>query len=107
ADFARYECLRHAAQCRSQIQEILTRDPLTPGAFVVELGADHCWASGLFLDAGCRVLAVDITDHLRLAPRADHPELCRIQADMNALPLHDGCADVVWATAAAHHSWDL
>ena len=26
---------------------------------------------------------------------------------MNALPLQDGSVDLVWATAAAHHSWDL
>jgi SAM-dependent methyltransferase len=26
---------------------------------------------------------------------------------MNRLPIRDASADVVWATAAAHHSWDL
>ncbi|MCG8460156.1 MAG: methyltransferase domain-containing protein, partial [Holophagales bacterium] len=67
----------------------------------------NCWASSLFLDAGCRVTAIDITEHLWLAETADAPGLARLEADMNRLPLADACADVVWATAAAHHSWDL
>lgn len=107
AEIAAYPCLGHAAESRSQIRDILKRYPLAPGELLVELGADHCWASGLFLDAGCRVIAVDITDHQRLAARGDDPALCRIKADMNALPLRNASADVVWATAAAHHSWDL
>jgi SAM-dependent methyltransferase len=102
-----FASIRHAAESRRQIQELLATHPLAGGETVVELGADHCWASGLFLDAGCRVIAVDITDHLRLAPRAPDPALCRIQADMNVLPLKTGSVEVVWATAAAHHSWDL
>jgi SAM-dependent methyltransferase len=101
-----YPCLQHARECRAQIQELLETQPIPPGV-LVELGADHCWASGLFIDAGCRVVAVDITDHLQLAPRARDPALCRIKADMNVLPLRDGSVDIVWATAAAHHSWDL
>ena len=78
-----------------------------PGAIVVELGADHCLHSGALLDSGCRVVAVDITDHSRLAPRADVPKLCRIRADMNRLPLADATVDLVWATACVHHSWSL
>lgn len=98
---------RHVSGSRRQLQEVLAQDPLEAGSVVVELGADSCWASGLFLDRDCRVLAVDISDHLRLADRADDANLCRLNADMNDLPVADGSVDVVWATAAAHHSWDL
>jgi SAM-dependent methyltransferase len=107
SEIVEYACIRHAVDSRRQIQELLAAHPLTSGETVVELGADHCWGSGVFLDAGCRVIAVDITDHLRLAPRASDPALCRVQADMNVLPLRTGSVDVVWATSAAHHSWDL
>jgi SAM-dependent methyltransferase len=106
-DAAPHPCLGHALDCRGQVQDVLDAYPLSPGAVVAELGADHCWASSLFLDAGGRVIAVDITEHLRLAPRAADDRLCRIQADMNALPLRDASVDVVFAIAAAHHSWDL
>lgn len=78
-----------------------------PGSIAVEIGADHCLHSGALLDAGCRVVAVDITEHLRLAPRGGDPHLCRLRADMNRLPLADGVADLVWATACVHHSWSL
>ncbi|MCP4205090.1 MAG: class I SAM-dependent methyltransferase [bacterium] len=92
---------------RRRAQEMLERYPPRPECLVVELGADHCLLSGAFLDAGCRVIAVDITDHLRLAPRAASEDLCRIRADMNRLPVADGSADLVWATACVHHSWSL
>ncbi len=105
-DLLEYRCLQHALDSRGQIRELLRSHPLSPGV-VLEIGADHCWASSVFLDAGCRVIALDITDHLRLAPRASDPGLCRIKSDMNAPPLRDGSVDTVWATAAAHHSWDL
>lgn len=106
-DRSDFPCLAHAEQARGQISQLLARYPLASGSVVLELGADHCWASSLLLDAGCRVLALDITEHLGLAPRGTDPALCRIQADMNRLPIADGAVDVVWATAAAHHSWDL
>jgi SAM-dependent methyltransferase/uncharacterized protein YbaR (Trm112 family) len=104
---ARLARQRHVGQSRAQLEALLAREPLAAGEVVVELGADDCWASSLFLDAGCRVIATDITDHLRLAARADDPGLCRWNADMNRLPITGGAVDVVWATAAAHHSWDL
>jgi len=107
SDLVEFPCLRHASACLPQIRKLLHLEPLASGEVVVELGADHCWASGLFLDAGCRVVSLDITDHLRLAPRGDDERLCRVVADMNDIPVRDGQADVVWATASAHHSWSL
>ena len=92
---------------RRQIAALLDRHPLHPGGALVELGADHCWASSLFLDRGLRVIAVDISDHLRLAPRGASQALLRLQADMNRLPIRSGTVDYVFANAAAHHSWDL
>ena len=98
---------RHVDQSRERLREVLERYPPQEGAVIVELGADHCWASEVFLEHGCRVIAVDISDHLYRAERAGDPDLCRLQSDMNDLPLTDGCVDAVWAVAAAHHSWSL
>lgn len=63
--------------------------------------------SNLLRDYGHRVLATDITDHLSLATRPGDPDLCRILSDMNRIPLKNEAVDVVWATAAVHHSWNL
>lgn len=63
--------------------------------------------SNLLRDYGHRVLATDITDHLSLATRPDDPDLCRILSDMNRIPLKNEAVDVVWVTAAVHHSWNL
>ncbi len=106
-DVRAFPCLGHAREARRQIRALLATRPLVRGSTVAELGADHCWASPLFIDVGCRVVAIDITDHLLLAAQATSPDLCRIYSDMNRLPLADGTVDVVWATAAAHHSWNL
>ncbi len=106
-ELAEFPSLEHVSRSRAQIRQVLRHYPLCAGELVVELGADHCSATGLLLDAGCRVIATDITDHLKLAPRANDPSLCRIVADMNDLPVAPGCADVVWATAAVHHSWSI
>ena len=105
--YRKFECLAHAEETRSQIQEVLKKFPVAGNETVLEIGADHCWTSNLLLDAGCRVIASDVTAHLQLASRCDDPNLDRIYSDMNALPIRDRSVDVVWATSAIHHSWDL
>jgi SAM-dependent methyltransferase len=104
---AREAVWRHIAATRRHIEGLLATHPPGEGAVLIELGADSCQATDCFLAAGARVVATDITDHLARAAPADPERLVRVRADMNRLPLHDGSADVVWSTAAAHHSWDL
>lgn len=99
--------LRTIAESRGQILELLREEPLTPGATVLEIGADTGWASSVLLKAGCRVIATEITDHLFLAAQGNSPNLCRLQADMNQVPLNDSSVDVVFAASCVHHSWDL
>jgi SAM-dependent methyltransferase len=106
-DLDRSLYLRTIAESRGQILEVLRREPLTPGATALEIGADTGWASSVLLEAGCRVIATEITDHLFLAARGDSPNLCRLQADMNQVPLNDSSVDVVFAASCVHHSWDL
>jgi len=107
AETSKFGCMQHLIDSRNQILEVLTSYPVPPGSVVLEIGADHCWISNLFLDRDCRVIALDISEHLHMATRAADKNLCRIKADMNCLPLADKSCDFVWATSAVHHSWDL
>lgn len=108
APHAKQATRRHIEFTLRQIDELLARHPLSAGAVLVELGADACQATPRFLAAGARVVAVDITDHLAHASvEGAGDRLIRVRADMNRLPVHDNAVDIVWATAAAHHSWDL
>jgi SAM-dependent methyltransferase len=106
-DLSRSKYLRTIVESRQQIVELLRAEPLAAGSTVLEIGADTCWASSVLLAAGCRVVATDITDHLFLAASGGSPNLCRLQADMNTLPLGNGSVDVVFAASCLHHSWDL
>src|SRR5687768_12497725 len=106
-DLASSAHIRAIAESRGQVLELLTQEPLTPGSVVLEIGADVGWASSVLLDAGCRVLATDITDHLLLAPDGPSKDLCRLFADMNRVPLADSTVDAVFAASCVHHSWDL
>ena len=107
ADLASSEHIRAIAESRTQVLALLDQEPLEPGSVVLELGADVGWASSVLLNAGCRVIATEITDHLLLAPDRDSPNLCRLFADMNRLPVADATVDAVFAASCVHHSWDL
>ena len=106
-DLASSAHIRAIAESRSQVLALFDEDPPAPGSIVLELGADVGWASSLLLNAGCRVIATEITDHLFLAPDHESPNLCRLLADMNRVPLADSTVDVVFAASCVHHSWDL
>jgi SAM-dependent methyltransferase len=102
-----FPSLTHLLTTRRQIDELLRQAQLPPNSTIYEIGADHCMISNLLRDYGHRVIATDITHHLSLATRPNDPDLCRILADMNRVPIKNEAVDVVWATAAVHHSWNL
>jgi len=106
-DLASSEHIRAIAESRAQVLALFAEERLRPGSTVLEIGADVGWASSILLGKGCRVIATDITDHLFLAPDRDSPNLCRLLADMNRVPLGDSAVDVVFAASCVHHSWDL
>ena len=106
-DLASSAHIRAIAESRGQVLDLLTQEPLRPGSVVLEIGADVGWASSILLNAGCRVIATDITDHLLLAPDGASSDLCRLFADMNRLPLADSTVDIVFAASCVHHSWNL
>ena len=99
--------IRAIAESRAQVLDLLGNEHLAPGSTVLEIGADVGWSSAILLDAGCRVLATDITDHLLNAPDPNSVNLCRLLADMNRVPLADSTVDAVFAASCVHHSWNL
>jgi SAM-dependent methyltransferase len=106
-DLASSEHIRAIAESRAQVLALFEDERPAPGSVVLEIGADVGWASSILLKAGCRVIATDITDHLFLAPDRESPDLCRLFADMNRVPLADATVDTVFAASCVHHSWDL
>lgn len=106
-DVAASAHIKAIVESRAQILDLFQEEPLQRGSIVLELGADVGWASSVLLDAGCRVIATDITDHLFFATDGKSPDLCRLHADMNRLPIADSTVDVVFAASCVHHSWDL
>ncbi len=82
---------------------------IEPEMKVLELGAAFCWASREFAKKGCDVVAVDITDYLKVADLylRDGLYFERIYADMDRLPFESGSFDIIFAAATIHHSSDL
>lgn len=82
---------------------------IKPGMKVLELGAGFCWASREFAKKGCDVVAVDITDYLKVADLYLKKGLYfeRIYADMDKLPFEKDSFDLIFAAATIHHSSDL
>ncbi len=82
---------------------------IKPGMRVLELGAGFCWASREFAKKGCDVVAVDITDYLKVADiyLKDGLYFERIYADMDKLPFENDSFDIIFAAATIHHSSDL
>jgi ubiquinone/menaquinone biosynthesis C-methylase UbiE/uncharacterized protein YbaR (Trm112 family) len=82
---------------------------IKPGMKVLELGAGFCWASREFAKRGCDVVAVDITDYLKVADLYLKNGLYfeRFYADMDKLPFEKDSFDLIFAAATIHHSSDL
>ncbi len=75
-----------------------------PGS-IADLGAGQGYHARHFVQAGCRVLAIDrvFTPGVReLAAR--RPDRCRcLQADLARLPLRDGGLEAIWASHCLEH----
>lgn len=97
------------AEGSHRFYELVNTWGLKPGTKVLELGAGFCWASREFAQRGCDVVAVDITDYLKVADLylKDGLYFERIYADMNKLPFSKDSFDIIFAAAAVHHSSDL
>lgn len=84
------------------------------GAVVVDVGAGVGWLSNRATDMGCRAIAVDLSvdpdDGLGAVARyaaANSLQFEAYQAEMAALPVRSGVADVVVFNASVHYATDL
>lgn len=75
------------------IEEFLAR-PLA-GARVADVGAGTGIATALLRERGAEVLGIEPGEGMAAQFRVDHPDLAMVRADGNALPLHDGCLDLI------------
>ncbi|RFU22270.1 class I SAM-dependent methyltransferase [Geodermatophilus marinus] len=79
--------------------------PLPPGARAVDIGCGPGRSAEVLAEAGLRVTAVDLHEpFLRRARRAGTGTfpVAVVRADMAALPLREGSADLVWSEGAAY-----
>lgn len=85
------------------------RPHLPPGPCrVIDVGA----GTGIFAAAWPRwtaatVVAVEPSSAMMRTGRAAHPAVGYVRGVAEALPLPDGCADVVWVSTALHHFADV
>ena len=73
---------------------------------LLDVGADGTWSTARLAARGFSCVALDITDHLRLAHvyQQVHPPYALVNADMHAPTFRDGAFDVVTAFNVLHHS---
>ncbi len=77
-----------------------------PNGRLLDLGADGTWSTARLAACGYSCIALDITDHLRLATlyQRTFPPYALVNADMHASIFRDHAFDVVTAFNALHHS---
>jgi ubiquinone/menaquinone biosynthesis C-methylase UbiE len=81
---------------------------VTPGMIVADVGIGTGFLAEAALDAGARVIGIDISDAMLAQARAKfagRPFESRL-GDVNHLPLDDGEADAVVANMVLHHAPD-
>lgn len=85
-----------------------------PGAMVVDIGAGRGWAAKQFAIRGCHAVAVEINDddQIGLGRSIALMQHANVQYDLliansQVLPLADESFDIVFASAALHHSSSL
>jgi len=95
-------------------RRFLGRLPLTPGAWVLDLGAGACWSSRLLAQAGAHVVAVDVNANpyyglgaARIQMDAHGVHIERVVESMACLPFRDGAFDLIVFNAAFHHTPDV
>jgi SAM-dependent methyltransferase len=93
------------------MDQVLDQVPFEPGATILDLGSNTCWATATFAQRGLRATALDIADHemqgLRTADwqfEAKGVFFERVLGVMFDLPFADATFDHVWACEVLHHN---
>jgi SAM-dependent methyltransferase len=75
---------------------------------ILEIGACFSYASFKFAQKGCRVVALDISNYLKVSSLyVERAYFERIFSDMHQLPFADNSFDIVFGSAVLHHSKEL
>jgi len=81
---------------------------LTGKERILEIGACFSYASYKFAQKGCRVVALDISNYLKVSSLyVEKAYFERLFSDMHRMPFADNSFDIVFGSAVLHHSKDL
>ncbi len=81
---------------------------LTGEEKILEIGASFASFSHRFAQKGCRVVALDISNYLKVADLfIQDAYFDRVFSDMHTVPFADNTFDIVFGAAVVHHSKDL
>jgi len=100
-----FQSIRDASERFYKTLEALS---VTGREMVLEIGAGFSWASHKFAAKGCKVVASDISNYLKVScVYLDDAYFERIFSDMHNLPFRDGTFDIVFGSAVLHHTKKL
>ncbi len=81
---------------------------LTGKEKILEIGACFSYASFKFAQKGCSVVALDISNYLKVSSLyVEKAYFERLFSDMHHMPFADNSFDIVFGSAVLHHSKDL
>ncbi|MFA5149963.1 MAG: methyltransferase domain-containing protein [Candidatus Omnitrophota bacterium] len=81
---------------------------LTGKEKILEIGASFSYAPSKFAKIGCSVVALDISDYLKVSSLfIKNAYYDRVFSDMHNIPFQDNTFDIVFGAAVLHHSNDL
>lgn len=81
---------------------------LTGKETVLEIGACFSYASFKFAEKGCRVIATDVSNYLKVSRLfTEKAYFDRIFCDMHRTPFRDNVFDIVFGSAVFHHTKEL
>ncbi|MDP2921153.1 MAG: class I SAM-dependent methyltransferase [Candidatus Omnitrophota bacterium] len=81
---------------------------LTGKERILEIGACFSYASSKFAKKGCSVVAVDISNYLKVSELfIKSSYFDRVFSDMHDMPFTDNAFDIVFGSAVFHHTADL
>ncbi len=108
------ELIRYWGPYADNFDQIFTTLQLNGDEKVLDVGAGRCWSTRNFARKGCDCVALDISakkyiglETAEIYFASDKVYFERVLGDIEALPFKDGTFDVIFSSAALHHSAHL
>ncbi len=105
------ELIRYWGSYADNFDQIFTYLQLKGDEKVLDVGAGRCWSTRYFARKGCYCVALDITANKFIGLEtadvyftSDNVYFERVLGDLEALPFKDGTFDIIFSSAALHHS---